>query len=65
LGRSRRWSKSWLTRAGFAQLLAEPAVGDLKATHGGPALFGIVRGGGTELAFEPGQIGAGRSDLLI
>jgi hypothetical protein len=61
----RRWSKSRLTRASFAQLLAEPAVGDFEAPHGRPALFSIVRGGGTELAFELGQIGAGHTDLLI
>src|SRR5215469_4784165 len=52
-------------RAGAAQLVAEPAMGDLEAPHRRPALFGIVRGGGTEFAFEPGQIGAGRSDLLV
>src|SRR5215467_3483982 len=52
-------------RAGAAQLLAEPAVGDLEAPHGRPALFGIVRCGGPEFAFEPGQIGAGRTDLLV
>jgi hypothetical protein len=52
-------------RPSFAELLAEPAMGDLEAPHGRPALFGIVRGGGTQFAFEPGQIGAGRVDLLI
>ena len=51
--------------AGCAQLLAEPAVGDLEALHGRPAPFGIVRSGGTIFAFEPGEIGAGRTDLLI
>ena len=51
--------------AGCAQLLAEPAVDDLEAPHGRPAPFGIVRGGGTIIAFEPGEIGAGRTDLLI
>src|SRR5258708_38767538 len=50
---------------GWAQLLAEPAMGDLEAPHGGPARFGVVRGGGTVFAFEPGEIRAGRTDLLI
>src|SRR5215470_8554997 len=40
-------------------------MGDLEAPHGRPALFGIVRGSGTVLPFEPGQIGARRPDLLI
>ena len=31
--------------AGCAQLLAEPAMSNLEAPHGRPALFGIVRGG--------------------
>ncbi len=48
---------------GCAQLLAEPAMGDLEAPHGRPTRFG--GGGGTVLAFEPGEIGAGRMDLLI
>src|SRR6516164_11114526 len=52
-------------RAGAAQLVAEPAMGDLEATHGRTPLFGIVRGGGTEFAFELRQIGAGRTDLLV
>src|SRR5215467_7939893 len=52
-------------RAGFAQLLAELAMGDLEASHGRPALFGIVRGGGTQFLFEPGDISAGRTDLLV
>src|SRR5258708_4364326 len=51
--------------AGFSQLLAEPAMGDLEAPHGRPTLFGVVRGGGTVFAFELGEIGAGRMDLLI
>src|SRR6516164_1997241 len=51
--------------AGAAQLVAEPAMGDLEAPHGRPALFGIVRGGGTEFTFQPGHIGAGRMDLLV
>src|SRR5262252_5730279 len=51
--------------AGLAQLLAEPAMCDLEAPHGRPALFGVVRGGGTQFAFEPGQISAGRTDLLV
>ena len=51
--------------AGCAQLLAEPAMGDLEAPHGRPALFGIIRGGGPVFAFEPGEIGAGHTDLLI
>ena len=42
-------------RAGRAQLLAELAMGDLEAAHGRAALFGIVRGGGTVFAFEPGR----------
>jgi hypothetical protein len=53
------------TRAGFAQLLAEPAMCDLEATHRWSVSFGIVRGGSTVFAFEPGQIGAGGTDLLI
>jgi len=40
-------------------------MGDLEAPHGGPALFGIIRGGGPVFAFEPGEIGAGHTDLLI
>ena len=40
-------------------------MGDLEAAHGRPAMLGIVRGGGTEFAFEPRQIGAGRMDLLV
>src|SRR5258708_33867004 len=51
--------------AGWAQLVAKPAMGGLEATHGGPVLLGIVRGGGTVFAFEPGEIGTGRTDLLI
>src|SRR6266853_5309582 len=49
--------------AGCAQLLAEPAMGDLEAPHGRPTLFGVV--GGTVLAFELGEIGARRTDLLV
>src|SRR5215813_15140573 len=52
-------------RAGFAQLLAEFAVGDLEATHGRPAVFGIVGGSSAELPFNIGQIGARRPNLLI
>ena len=33
--------------------------------HGRPAPFGAVRGGGTVLAFEPSEIDAGCTDLLI
>src|ERR1700680_707083 len=51
--------------AGFAQLLAEPAMRDIDAPHGRPAVFGIVRGGGTIFAFELGDIGARRADLLV
>src|SRR5207344_1546944 len=51
--------------AGCAQLLAEPAMGDLEAPHGRPAPFDAVRGGGAVFAFEPGEISAGRTDLLI
>ena len=51
--------------AGCAQLLAEPAMGDLEAPHGRPAPFDAVRGGGAIFAFEPGEISAGRTDLLI
>ena len=40
-------------------------MGDLEAPHGRPALFGVVRGGGTVFAFELGEIGARRTDLLI
>src|SRR5262245_21457533 len=64
-GTLRRFSKSRLTRAGFAQLLAQPAVRDLRAPHGRPALFGIVRGGSTQFTFEPGNIGPGSADLLV
>jgi hypothetical protein len=52
-------------RAGFAQLLAEPAMGDLEGAHGRAALFGIGRGGGTEFAFELGEIGTRCLNLLI
>ena len=52
-------------RAGFAQLLTEAAMGDLEATHRWSVSFGIVCGGSTVFAFEPGQIGAGRTDILI
>src|SRR5215813_13957169 len=48
-----------------AQLLAEPAMCYFEAPHGRTALFGVVRGGGTQFAFEPGQISAGRTDLLV
>jgi hypothetical protein len=48
-------------RAGLAQLLAEPAMGDFEAPHGRPALFGIVHGGDAQFAFEPGKIDAGRT----
>src|SRR5437870_311054 len=48
-----------------AQLLAEPAMGDLEAPHGWPALFSVGRGGGTVFAFELGEIGARRTELLI
>ena len=66
LATSRRCSKSLrYASAGCAQLLAEPAKGDLEAPHGRPALFSVVRGGGTVFAFEPGEIGARRTDLLI
>src|SRR5712692_3016322 len=51
--------------AGRAQLLAELAMGDLEAAHSRAALFGIGCGGGTVFAFEPGEIGASRTDLLI
>src|SRR5262249_21235189 len=46
-------------------LLAEPAMGDFEAPHGWPAPFGITRGGGTQFPFEPGDISAGRTDLLV
>src|SRR5260370_11848001 len=49
--------------AGCAQPLAEPAMGDLEAPHGRPALFSVVRGGGTVFAFELGEIGAVRISL--
>src|SRR5437588_788558 len=39
--------------AGSAQLLA---IGDLEASHGRPALLGVVRCGGTVFAFELGEI---------
>jgi hypothetical protein len=39
-------------------------MGDLEAAHGRPVLFCVVRGGGTVFAFEPGEIGAGQTDLL-
>src|SRR5439155_1735036 len=51
--------------ARYAQLLAEPAMGDLEAPHGWPALFSVGRGGGTVFAFERGEIGARRTELLI
>src|SRR6516164_2971770 len=51
--------------AGAAQLVAEPAMGDLEAPHGRPALFGIIRGSDAQFVFEPCQIGAGRKDLLV
>ena len=38
---------------------------DLEAPHGRPALLGVVRGGGAVFAFELGEIGARRTDLLI
>src|SRR5204863_3462419 len=47
------------------QLLAEPAMGDLEAPHGWPAMFSVRRGGGTVFAFELGEIGARRTELLI
>jgi hypothetical protein len=50
---------------GCAQLLAEPAMGDLEAPHGRPAPFDAVRGGGTVFTFELGEIGAGGTDRLI
>src|SRR5260370_1436 len=50
---------------GVSQLVSEPAVGDLEAPHGRPTLSGVGRGGGTVFAFELGEIGAGRMDLLI
>ena len=40
-------------------------MGDLEAPHGRPALFSIVRRGGAVFAFEFGELGAGRIDLLI
>src|SRR5208283_507439 len=42
-----------------------PAMGDLESPHGRPTRFGVVHRGGTVFAFEPGQIGAGGTDLLI
>ena len=51
--------------AGRAQPLAERAMSDLEAPHGRPALLGVVRGGGAVFAFELGEIGARRTDLLI
>src|SRR5439155_26690805 len=78
---SRRCSKSRATRARAVRscdrrtssstceksscLLAEPAMGDLEAPHGWPALFSVGRGGGTVFAFELGEIGARRTELLI
>src|SRR5262245_48616875 len=38
---------------------------DLKAPHGRPALFRIVRGGSTQFAFEPGDIGPRTPALLV
>src|ERR1700730_12896956 len=51
--------------AGRAQPFAERAMSDLEAPHGRPVLLGVVRGGGTVFAFELGEIGARRTDLLI
>ena len=64
-GTSRRCSKSCATRARAVRTASELAMGDLEAPHGRPALFGIVHGGGTMIAFEPRPIGAASTDLLI
>jgi hypothetical protein len=48
--------------AGYSQLLAEPAVGDLEAPHGRSVPFGIVGGRGTVFAFELGKI---RGDFVV
>ena len=40
-------------------------MGDLEAPHCRPALFSVARRGGAVFAFEPGEIGAGHTDLLI
>src|SRR5215472_5219607 len=64
LGTLRRWSKSRLTWA-RARRSCLPSLPWAIPPHGRPALFGIVRGGGTEFAFEPRHIGAGRMDLLV
>src|SRR5215467_15132364 len=50
---------------GGTQRLAEFAVGDLEATHRRSRLFGVVGGGSTKCAFEPAEIGAGGTDLLV
>ncbi|NJM35069.1 MAG: 2-dehydro-3-deoxygalactonokinase, partial [Rhodomicrobium sp.] len=42
-----------------AQLLAEPAMSDLEAAYGRPALFSVVGGGNTVFALDPGEIGTG------
>src|SRR6201981_3295493 len=52
-------------RADVAQLLAEFAVGNLEATHGRPAVFYIGCGRGPQFAFELGDLGAGRTDLVV
>src|SRR6202049_1768176 len=66
LGMSRRCSKSRATRRRAGRrCFRRTARGCLQARLGRPTLCGVVRGGGTVLAFEPGEIGAGRTDLLV
>jgi hypothetical protein len=36
-------------------------MSDLEAAHGRPTRFGVICGGGTVFAFEPGEIGAAQS----
>jgi hypothetical protein len=46
--------------SGTAKLLAELAMGDLKAAHRGPLPFGVVGGGSTETLLELGELNACR-----
>src|SRR4029077_10300855 len=52
-------------RTDVAQLLAEFAVRNLEAKHGRPELFCIGCGRGPQFAFELGDRGARRTDLVV
>src|SRR3984893_5835564 len=52
-------------RTDVAQLLAEFAVRNLEATHGRPALFCNSGRRGPQFAFELGDRGARRTDLVV